>query len=69
MAKGSGKKEEALKAKEDIIAQAEASNSAALSDVPAKKDSKASKPNFVPLSKSETEKDLNAKVEKKFDED
>jgi hypothetical protein len=44
MAKGGGKKDKAdedLKAKEAIVAQAEASNSAALTDAPAKKDSKA----------------------------
>jgi hypothetical protein len=70
MAKSSGKKDKSLsdlsnlainenpgdlKEKEAIVAQAEASNSAALSDVSAKKSFKAEKSNFVPLKKTETE--------------
>lgn len=70
MAKSSGKKDKSLldssnvainenpadlKEKEAIVAQAEASNSAALSETSSKKSSKAEKSNFVPLKKSETE--------------
>ena len=70
MAKSSGKKDKSLsdssnlainenpgdlKEKEAIVAQAEASNSAALSDISSKKSSKAEKSNFIPLKKTETE--------------
>ena len=70
MAKSSGKKDRSLldssnlainenpgdlKEKEAIVAQAEASNSAALSDVSSKKSSKSEKSNFIPLKKTETE--------------
>ena len=83
MAKSSGKKDKSLsdssniainenpadlKEKEAIVAQAEASNSAALSEAPAKKSSKIEKSNFVPLKKAETES-ADSKQEKKFNED